>query len=126
MNLTDERLARVALSTVAEPGDTVTGAVLQLVGAPETLRMISARDQLPDAIDPTEGELWRARLSPRLRGTDTESVVGESARHGLTLLTPDDPRWPTALRQLGVASPIALWIAGSDKALAPYESGCYW
>jgi DNA processing protein len=86
--------------------------------------MISARDQLPDAIDPTEGELWRARLSPRLRGTDTESVVGESARHGLTLLTPDDPRWPTALRQLGVASPIALWIAGSDKALAPYESGC--
>lgn len=91
MNLDDERLAHVGLSAVSEPGDTVTGALLQLVGAPETLRMICTRDPLPDTIDPTEGELWRARLSPRLRDADVERIVVDTERRGLTLLTPDDP-----------------------------------
>ncbi|MDT0181443.1 DNA-processing protein DprA [Microbacterium sp. ARD31] len=122
MNLSDERLARVALSTISQPGDTVTGTLLEIIGAPETLRMISTRDQLPETIDPTEGELWRARLNPRLRDADTERVVVDTERRGLTLLTPDDPRWPTALRALGVASPIALWIAGSIATRAPGAS----
>lgn len=118
MNLTDVQLARVALSIISEPGDTVTGTLLQLLGAPDTLRVIATRDALPDTIDPTEGELWRARLTPRLRGADTERVIGDSERRGLTVLTPDDPRWPAALNQLGVSSPIALWIAGSEGVIA--------
>lgn len=122
MNLDDERLARVALSTVSEPGDTVTGALIDLIGAPATLRMISTRDTLPATIDPTDGELWRARLRPRLRDADIERVVGESERRGLTLLTPDDARWPASLRRLGAASPMVLWIAGSDRSFAADSS----
>lgn len=109
MNLTDARLARVALSIISEPGDTVTGTLLQFLGAPDTLLMISTRESLPDTIDPTGGELWRARLAPRLRDADTERGVGDSERRGLTVLTPDDPRWPAALSQLGVSSPVAAW-----------------
>lgn len=122
MNLNDERLARVALSTVSEPGDSVTGAMIQLVGAPATLRMISTQEPLPATIDHADGELWRARLSPRLRDADIERVVGESERRGLTLLTPDDARWPASLSQLGSASPIMLWIAGSDRPLTSDSS----
>lgn len=122
MNLPDERFARVALGTISEPGDIVTGTLLQLVGAPETLRLITARDPLPDTIDQTEGELWRARLTPRLRDAEIERVVADTERHGLTLLTPDDRRWPPALADLGIPSPIALWIAGNDKTLAPVMS----
>lgn len=122
MNLNNELRARVALSTISEPGDAVTGGLLQLVGACETLHMISTREPLPNTIDPSDGELWRARLSPRLREADLERVVADTERRGLTLLTPDDPRWPAPLRQLGVASPITLWIAGSDNALASDSS----
>ncbi len=118
MNLTDARLARVALSIISEPGDTVTGTLLQLLGAPDTLRMVSTRESLPDTIDPTEGQLWRARLAPRLRDADTERVVGDSERRGLTVLTPDDPRLPAALSQLGVSPPVAMWIARSERAIA--------
>lgn len=119
MNLDDERLARVALSAVSEPGDRVTGALLQLVDARGTLRMISSRDALPDAIDPTEGELWRTRLSPRLKEADIDRIVSDAERRGLTVLTPDGRYWPTTLRQLGAASPYVLWIAGSKQAIAP-------
>lgn len=122
MNFDDERLARVALSAVSEPGDSVTGALIQLVGAPEALRKISTRDRLPDAIDPTEGELWRARLSPRIRDADLQRIVVDTERRGLTLLTPDDPHWPASLHQLGAASPLALWIAGGEQAIAPDPS----
>lgn len=118
MNLDDERFARVALSAVSEPGDTVTGALLQLVGGPETLRMVSTRDALPHAIDSTEGEIWRTRLSPRLKDADIERVVADTERRGLTLLTPDDPRWPAALHQLGVTSPMVLWTTGGRSAFA--------
>ncbi len=88
--------------------------------------MIFTRDALPDAIDPTEGELWRSRLSPRLRDADIERVVVETERRGLTLLTPDDARWPAPLRQLGAASPLVIWIAGIDSAIAPDPSRRDW
>lgn len=122
MNLDDERLARVALATVSEPGDSVTGAMIQLVGAPATLRLLSTQEPLPATIEPTEGELWRARLSPRLRDADIDRVVGETERQGLTLLTPDDARWPVSLRQLGSSSPIVLWITGSERPLTTDSS----
>lgn len=122
MSPNDEGLARVALSAVSEPGDTVTGTLLQLVGASETLHMVSTHDALPDAIDPTEGEHWRARLSRRLTDADLERIVVDSERRRLTVLTPDDHRWPASMRRLGAASPIALWIAGSEQALAPDHS----
>lgn len=38
MNLTDTQLARVTKSTSSEPGNTVTGTLLELLSAPDTLR----------------------------------------------------------------------------------------
>lgn len=40
--------------------------------------------------------------------------------------TPDHPRWPAVLRQLGASSPIVLWIADSNTAITPEPSRRDW
>lgn len=121
-DLTDDRLARVTLATVSEPGDHVTGELIRSHGAIETLRLITARGPLPDAVDGTEGALWRDRLRPRLRDADIDRVLADTERRGLGLITPDDSLWPTSLKDLGTLAPIALWISGAEDALAPHAS----
>lgn len=121
-SLTDEQIARVLLAAVSEPGDGVTGTLLRSLGASETVRLIKTRKPLPDAIDNTDGALWRDRLRARLRDADLDRVLADTERRGLTIITPDDSRWPTELRELGAHAPIALWIAGNCSSLAAHTS----
>lgn len=123
-SLTDEQIARVALAAVSEPGDGVTGTLLRSLRAFETVQLIKTRKPLPDAIDNTDGALWRDRLRARLRDADVDRVLADTERRGFTIITPGDSRWPTELRDLGVHAPIALWIAGNCSALA--ASRRYW
>lgn len=118
--LTDEQIARVVLAAVSEPGDGVTGTLLRSLGASETVQLIKTRKPLPDAIDNTDGALWRDRLRARLRDADVDRVLADTERRGFTIITPDDSRWPTQLRELGVHAPIALWIAGNCSAIAAH------
>lgn len=125
-HLTDEQIARVVLAAVSEPGDGVTGTLLRSLGASETVRLIKTREPVPDAIDNTDGALWRDRLRARLRDADVDRVLADTERRGFTILTPGDSRWPTELRELGIHEPIALWIAGNCSVLAAHTPRRYW
>ncbi len=116
---TAQKLARAALTYLAEPGDPALGALLGICEPDEVLAAIKA-DLLPGtgpgcgdspasraALERALGR-WRVRL-PGLPGD--EDLAG-ACRNGIRLLCPGDSEWPTALDQLGQARPYALWLRG--------------
>ncbi len=99
-----DRLARVALTQVAEPGhvrllDRVTTAGAEAV--------VAGLDS-----DPV--------LGPRLAEVEPERVLVAAARRGLRFVVPGDDEWPPALEDLHLAEPvqerggvpIGLWVRG--------------
>jgi DNA processing protein len=116
----EEKLARAALTYLAEPGDPALGALLAICSAAEVLAAIKA-DMLPGtgpgcgdtpasraALDRALGR-WRARL-PGL--PDDDQITG-ARRDGIRLICPGDAEWPGALDQLAQACPYALWLRGN-------------
>lgn len=57
------------------------------------------------------------RWAPRLERLDPEGELAVLGRYGGTFLTPDDPRWPATLADLGPLAPLCLWVRG-DPDLA--------
>ena len=126
----EERLARAALTYLAEPGDPALGALLGICDPAEILAAIKA-DMLPGtgpgcgdspasraALGRALGR-WRSRL-PRL--PDAESIAG-ACHDGIRLICPGDAEWPGPLDQLGQARPYALWLRGpADLRLASSRS----
>ncbi len=117
--LSAARLARAALTYLAEPGDPALGALLGICEPDEIVAAIKA-DLLPGT-GPGCGDSpasraaleralsrWRVRL-PELPG---DADLAGACRDGIRLLCPGDPEWPTALDQLGQARPYALWLRG--------------
>ncbi|MFD5086131.1 DNA-processing protein DprA [Kitasatospora sp. NPDC058406] len=104
-----ERLARVLLSRLSEPGDAVIGRWLARLGAPEVLRTI--RDgTVPGQPGPDAGRLagYRARLADLDPVADLERVREAGGR----FIIPGDTEWPSQLDDLGESRPIGLWAAG--------------
>ncbi len=139
----DPLLAAAAWSRIAEPGDLVAGALVSRLGAGPALAWVldAARDPgralrgpvlevpLPDGSGGSGGTGTprgaRERLAaavgrwvPRLENLDPRRELHVLARHGGALLTPDDPRWPGALGDLGPAAPFALWVRGQHDLAA--------
>jgi DNA processing protein len=119
VRLSEEKLARAALTYLAEPGDPALGALLAICSPAEVLAAIKA-DMVP-GIGPGCGDTpasraaldralsrWRTRL-PGL--PDDEQIAG-ICRDGVGLTCPGDPGWPGALDQLGRGRPYALWVRG--------------
>ena len=117
--LSEEKLARAALTYLAEPGDPALGALLAICSPAEVLAAIKA-DMLPGtgpgcgdtpasraALDRALGR-WRARL-PTL---PHEERLADTSRDGIRLSCPGDADWPGALDQLGQGRPYALWLRG--------------
>ena len=112
----DERTARVMLACASEPGDPVTGRLVQTFGAAETVRL----GHIPPSGDPTawtEADHWRARVGPRLSPEHAQSAMLAAGQIGAHLLTPVDDAWPADLQRLGVEEPVALWVAGDPAHL---------
>ncbi len=118
--LGEEKLARAALSYLAEPDDPALGALLGICAPAEVLAAIKA-GMLP-GVGPGCGDTaasrkaleralgrWRARLD-RLPGD--EDIAG-ACRDGIRLVCPGDPEWPSGLDQLGQARPYVLWLRGN-------------
>ena len=115
-----DRLARAALTYLAEPGDPVLGALLEIGAPAEVLAAIKAGARPRTgpgcgdspasraALDRALGR-WRVRL-PGL--PDDEGIAG-ACRDGIRLTCPGDPEWPDVLDQLGQARPYALWLRGN-------------
>ena len=60
-----ERMARIALSMIAEPNDPTTGYVLARHGGIETLRLIESNDEVP-GLARADMLMWRERLTARV------------------------------------------------------------
>src|SRR5689334_20033288 len=113
--LGEEKLARAALTYLAEPADPALGALLAICSPAEVLAAIKA-DMLP-GIGPGCGDTpasraaleralgrWRARLP----GLPDDDWIAGARRDGIRLVCPGDAEWPGALDQLDQARPYAL------------------
>jgi DNA processing protein len=111
-----ERLARAALSWLAEPGDVQLGALLRTCSPGAIVAALTAGSWPPgEAGGPAIPGLNRAlhRWSARLGEMPTQLTLDAWERAGIRLLCPGDPGWPSQLAVLGDACPWALWVRGS-------------
>jgi DNA processing protein len=122
--LDGERLARAALTFLAEPADLRLGALVTENGAAATLDAIQ-RGLLPDIPGPdgtampqhSAGrvaleralERWRTRLAE----VPTVDDLAQFFERGIRLVCPGEPEWPSTLQGLGYAQPYALWLRGN-------------
>ena len=113
----DERTARMLLSILAEPDDTVTGRVLSHVGAIETLRLIDDGDTIP-GMNRVDATMWRDRLALPHRLENVAKRMHGIEKSGFTVLVPDDEHWPKTLADLGDRTPYVLWARGATSFLA--------
>jgi DNA processing protein len=133
----DELLARVAWSTVVEPGDSTAGELVARLGAGHAIRaVLQALDDGPAALgdmlvgtgydaadDDVRDELVRAaadalvpaleRWRPRLLRLDVDAVLQAASAVGCTLLAPGDEDWPVGVDDLGAHAPLVLWRRGT-------------
>lgn len=102
-----ERLARVALTRIAEPGDAVMGRAVRELGAVAALETAREGRRLPGArARRTDGYLLRA---PR---ADPVGDLAAALRSGGRFVCPGDGEWPVQLDDLGDQRPHGLWIRG--------------
>ncbi|MGZ4454738.1 MAG: DNA-processing protein DprA [Oryzihumus sp.] len=106
-----ERLARVALGRLGEPGDPrLAGLVAELGATVVHDHLVSERD--------LGGVL--SDVAARLSDTDPARDLEQAARLGIRFLTPADAEWPAALDDLTEAAPVqerggpplGLWVRG--------------
>lgn len=99
-----DRLARVALARIGEPGHV---RLLDLVSATSAESVHAELLADPD-------------LGPRLAAVEPERELAEAARRGLRFVVPGDEEWPSGLSDLRAAEPIqerggvpiGLWVRG--------------
>lgn len=115
----DERSARIALATIATPGDPLTGRVLTTVGAVETVRLLADDAPVP-GLDKIEAGLWRGRLQPRVSANAVHRALDRSERQTLHTLIPGDEDYPDRLGDLGHRAPYLLWARGNAELLSPF------
>ena len=119
MKLSQEKLARAALTYLAEPGDAALGALLAICEPAEVLAAIKA-DLLPGTgpgcgdTPASRAALERAlgRWRVRLPGLPDEEGIAAACRDDIRLICPGDAEWPDVLDQLGQSRPYALWACG--------------
>lgn len=112
--LDEERLARVALTRVLEPGDAVGGRWLRERGAVEVLRRLveaPGRGEGAQRLPGVTAKRWeglRARAGRARAAGDLEAAGAVGAR----FVAPGDAEWPAQLDDLGDARPVGLWVRG--------------
>lgn len=129
----EERFARATWSGLAEPGDRLAGRAIQQLGAVRALagvverwepeRFAAALSTGGDTV--ADGDMAQAieRWMPRLKSNTALIALRQAARFGARLLTPHDPLWPSRLNDLDWHAPSALWVRGTDEALAGIDRG---
>ncbi|MFT4235125.1 MAG: DNA-processing protein DprA [Microbacterium sp.] len=108
-------IARAAWTVLAEPGDGTAGALIAAIGPEGAIETAVSR---PAALPSAELREGRSRWKERLRPELLRQALSEALRRGMTLLTPEDDRWPgDRLEALGDNAPIALWVRGGAEHL---------
>ncbi|GAB2880571.1 DNA-processing protein DprA [Nocardioides pacificus] len=106
-----ERLARVALNRITEPGDPRLVALVAEVGAVRVHEHLAGERDIAGMLTDT---------AARMAEVDPERELEQAARLGIRFVIPGDDEWPASLDDLGVAeplqnrggSPLGLWIRG--------------
>lgn len=103
-----ERLARIFLTRVLEPGDETAGRWIREYGAEEVARRLrGTRARLPGVPE----KRW-AGLRARAERAEPERDWTAARETGMRFLCPGGPEWPAQLDDLGDARPIGLWVRG--------------
>lgn len=110
-----ERMARIALSMIAEPNDPTTGYILARHGGVETVRLIEADDEVP-GLARADVLMWRERLTARVT-PDLLDQIAQAERSGFGTLIPTDKEWPAGLNDLSDRAPYLLWTRGAASFL---------
>lgn len=111
-----ERKARMALSMITEPDDRRTGALVNRVGAVETIRLIETTDAMP-WMNRVDAMSWREVLSSRIDDSVPRRIA-EAEQNGIGTVIPGDPDWPVGLGDLGARTPFVLWTQGASSLLS--------
>ncbi|WFF03396.1 DNA-processing protein DprA [Micromonospora sp. WMMD964] len=124
MSADDEsKLARVALTWLAEPGTRAVHRLVERLGPVATLNLL---------LDGGSPDGWlHSTVAARLAGGDARAVAAEAIeradRLGARLVTPDDEEWPTRVADLATlrlpdvsrrvdgetAPPLCFWVRGA-------------
>lgn len=115
----DDALARVAWSVLAEPGDGVAGALIAEFGALDALDFAlhgrSGQEREESARTLAEGRArWKARADAR----SVADAIRGARDVGARLVLPGDEDWPSTLSDLGVHAPTLLWVRGDPAVLS--------
>ncbi len=110
----DDRLARVALGRLTEPGDPTVARLVAQLGAPGLYDALAAEGD-------TQG--LRVDVATRLRGLDPAADLERAAKSGIRHLIPGDDEWPTQVDDLSRAEllnerggpPLGLWVKGPRR-----------
>lgn len=130
--LAPEGLARVAWSTLVEPGDAVAGALVAVLGAERSLELVldphvgqgaavmaawagagALPDDVPVFTDAVRSAL--ARWRPRIGRTEVARVLDAAAAVGAVPVVPGDPAWPARVDDLERHAPLVLWSRGRPR-----------
>ena len=108
-----ERVARMALTCVVEPGDLKLGPMLERFGAEELWQVVCAS---------TSDHPWTRRA----QALKLPAVRELAARHGIRFVIPSDAEWPAQLGVLATGEPVqgdggvpaGLWVRGQGSLAA--------
>jgi len=106
-----ERLARVPLSRLVEPGDARVAALVGQLGAKPVVNLV--RSGLHD-------RSWSDTVEQRLEQLDPAAALERAARGGIRFVMPGDRGWPRKLADLEACpalqerggAPIGRWVKG--------------
>lgn len=114
--LSPDATARAIWTTIAEPGDSNTGQLINTLGAAEALRYVV--EDHADTLGDIDVQSIRERTLPRISAEVIQRTFIAATRAGATLITPEHPHWPAGLNDLGPSAPHALWTRGDTAQLA--------
>jgi DNA processing protein len=109
-----DRLARVALSRLTEPGEPKIASLVAQLGAARLLELLSdPAQETPEARD----------VATRMRDLDPVAELERAHRLGLRFLVPGDDEWPSQIDDLMRAElldhrggpPLGLWVKGPTR-----------
>lgn len=109
--MSDERLARAALTRLTEPGDLRVADALLQVGAVRLYDDVLGQRAAGGLAEDAAG---------RMPGLDPERELQQAADRGIRFVIPGDPEWPTQLDDLAHSEPVSemggipigLWVKG--------------
>ena len=104
------------LRCLSEPGDSVTGRMLNRLGGVETVGLLDRDDAAP-GVGLVETQVWRRRLLTQVTEGMREKVAAfEGMGYGTVI--PGDDNWPAALAELNDRAPYVLWTTGAASFLS--------